>query len=190
LHLYNRVKRFVKWWFSASADSKHLGFLSVSLYSAQMKIHLIAIGDRMPAWVQQGFDEYTKRISGDFKVVLTEISAGKRRKNNDITKLIRLEGEKMLGAIPREGHAVALDAMGQHWNTEELSQRLSVWMASGKDVALMVGGPEGLSPACKERAQECWSLSRLTFPHPLVRVVVAEQLYRAWSILRSHPYHR
>ena len=155
-----------------------------------MKIHLIAIGDRMPAWVQQGFDEYTKRIRGDFNIALTEISAGKRRKNSDFTQLVRLEGERMLDAIPREVHAVALDVMGKQWNTDELSQRLSVWMGSGKDIALMVGGPEGLSSACKARAQECWSLSQLTFPHPLVRIIVAEQLYRAWSILRNHPYHR
>ncbi len=155
-----------------------------------MKIHLVAIGDRMPAWVQQGFDEYAKRISGDCKIVLSEVTASKRRKNSDLSKLNKIEGEKMLSAIPRDAHVVALDAVGQQWNTEELSRSLSKWMLAGRDVALMIGGPEGLSPACKLRAQECWGLSRLTFPHPLVRVIVAEQLYRARSILSNHPYHR
>ncbi len=155
-----------------------------------MKIYLVAIGDRMPAWVQQGFDEYAKRISGDCRIVLKEISLGKRKKNIDLARLIRIEGEKMLDVMPSGTHAVALDVTGKQWNTHELSVVLSRWMSGGKDIALMIGGPEGLSEGCNTRAQESWSLSRLTLPHPLVRVVVAEQLYRAWSILRNHPYHR
>ena len=155
-----------------------------------MKIYLVAIGDRMPAWVQQGFDEYAKRISGNCRIVLKEISLGKRKKNIDLARLIRIEGEKMLDVMPSGAHAVALDVTGKQWNTQELSVVLSRWMSGGKDIALMIGGPEGLSENCKTRAQETWSLSRLTLPHPLVRVVVVEQLYRAWSILRNHPYHR
>lgn len=155
-----------------------------------MKIYLVAIGDRMPMWVQQGFDEYAKRITGDCQFVLKEITSGKRTKNIDLQRLTRTEGEKVLGAIPKGVHTVALDATGKQWTTRELSVALSRWMSSGKDIALMIGGPEGLSEGCLTRAQEIWSLSRLTLPHPLVRVVVAEQLYRAWSILRNHPYHR
>jgi len=155
-----------------------------------MKIYLVAIGDRMPAWVQQGFDEYAKRITGDCQIVLKEITLGKRKKNIDLPRLIRIEGEKMLDVMPGGAHAVALDVTGKQWSTEELSVTLSRWMSGGKDIALMIGGPEGLSESCKTWAQETWGLSRLTLPHPLVRVVVAEQLYRAWSILRNHPYHR
>ncbi len=155
-----------------------------------MKIYLVASGDRMPTWVQQGFDEYAKRITGDCQIVLKEIALGKRKKNIDLPRLVRIEGEKMLDGMPRGTHAVALDVTGKQWSTAELSVALSRWMSSSKDIALMIGGPEGLSEDCKTRAQETWSLSRLTLPHPLVRVVVAEQLYRAWSILRNHPYHR
>ena len=155
-----------------------------------MKIFLVATGDKMPVWVQQGFHEYTKRITGNCQIVLKEITAGRRTKNTDLQRLSRIEGEKMLEAIPGGAHAVALDEMGTQWNTEELSIALSRWLSNGKDIALMIGGPEGLSDDCKSRAQETWCLSRLTFPHPLVRIVVAEQLYRAWSILRNHPYHR
>lgn len=155
-----------------------------------MKIHLIAVGEKMPRWVQEGYQEYTKRLPNECALHLTEIPLGHRGKNADIARLTRVEGERMLAAIPDGCKVIALDVKGKAWSTESLSSQLNDWMSSGDDVALLVGGPEGLAADCQARAQLKWSLSALTLPHPLVRVVVAEQLYRAWSILRNHPYHR
>jgi len=155
-----------------------------------MYIKLIAVGSRMPEWVNQGYAEYARRLPRDCALQLQEIAAGKRLKNTDIARLLRDEGERMLAAIPRGSHVVSLDIAGRPWTTGELADVLRRWLASGQNVALLVGGPEGLSEAVREQARESWSLSRLTFPHPLVRIIVAEQLYRAWSILQRHPYHR
>jgi 23S rRNA (pseudouridine1915-N3)-methyltransferase len=155
-----------------------------------MRIHLIAVGSRLDAWVYQGFEEFAKRLPGDCALQLIEIPALKRGKNADITRITREEGQKMLAVVPKGAKIVALDVQGRQHNTQELSAVLAHWMGSGRDVALLVGGPEGLWSECVARADEKWSLSRLTLPHPLVRIVVAEQLYRAWSILKNHPYHR
>ncbi len=155
-----------------------------------MKIHLIAIGDKMPRWVQDGYGEYAGRMPPECRLQLVEISARHRGKNADIARITRDEGRTMLDAIPRDSRVIALEVKGRAWSTEDLARQLENWMASGQDVSLLVGGPEGLSTECRERADQQWSLSPLTLPHPLVRVVVAEQLYRAWSILRNHPYHR
>lgn len=114
----------------------------------------------------------------------------KRTKAADTGRLIQQEGERMLGALPKGARVVALDVRGRPWSTQQLAGQLEAWMAGGRDVALLVGGPDGLAPECLERAEQTWSLSPLTLPHPLVRVVVAEQLYRAWSITQGHPYHR
>ena len=144
----------------------------------------------MPDWVQQGYAEYARRLPKDCTLQLQEIPAGKRRKNTDLARLVREEGERMLDALPRGCHVVTLDIAGRPWTTDELAEALRRWLASGQDVALLVGGPEGLAQPVRKLARESWSLSRLTFPHPLVRILVAEQLYRAWSILHNHPYHR
>ena len=155
-----------------------------------MNIHLIAVGDRMPRWVQEGYQEYARRMPPESALKLVEISARHRGKNADIARITRDEGRAMLAAIPGGSRVVALEVKGRAWSTEDLSRQLDNWMGSGQDVCLLVGGPEGLASECRERADQLWSLSPLTLPHPLVRVVVAEQLYRAWSILRNHPYHR
>jgi 23S rRNA (pseudouridine1915-N3)-methyltransferase len=155
-----------------------------------MKIHLIAIGDKMPRWVREGYAEYAGRMPPECSLQLVEIGARHRGKNADIARITRDEGRIMLDTIPRGSRIIALEVKGRSWSTEDLARQLENWMASGQDVSLLVGGPEGLSPECRERADQQWSLSPLTLPHPLVRVVVAEQLYRAWSILRHHPYHR
>jgi 23S rRNA (pseudouridine1915-N3)-methyltransferase len=155
-----------------------------------VQLHLIAVGNRMPAWVEQGYQEYAKRLPPECGLALHEISAGKRGKNADIARLTRQEGEKMAAAIPKGARVVALEVGGRAWSTEQLSARLDSWMGEGRDVALLVGGPEGLEPGLSASADERWSLSPLTLPHPLVRIVLAEQLYRAWSILKGHPYHR
>ncbi|MDX1252347.1 MAG: 23S rRNA (pseudouridine(1915)-N(3))-methyltransferase RlmH [Gammaproteobacteria bacterium] len=155
-----------------------------------MRIHLIAVGERMPGWVQQGYQEYAKRLPPECGLHLAEIAPGKRGKGASVARAVHDEGERMLAAIPRGSKVVALEVDGRPWRTGELAQRLEEWMRSGSDIALLVGGPDGLSPACRARANEQWSLSPLTLPHPLVRIVLAEQLYRAWSILKGHPYHR
>jgi 23S rRNA (pseudouridine1915-N3)-methyltransferase len=155
-----------------------------------MQIHLITIGNRMPNWVQQGYDEYAKRLPRECELVLKEIPAGKRGKNSDIARIVKEEGERMIAAMPPSTHIVTLDIPGKPWTTPELSGAMQRWLESGSSVSLLIGGPEGLADEIKPLARESWSLSKLTFPHPLVRIVVAEQLYRAWSILHNHPYHR
>lgn len=154
-----------------------------------MKIRLLAIGNRMPTWVNQGHEEYAKRLNRECILELHEIAPGKRGKG-DARNAVQEEGERMLKAIPEGSRVVALEVTGRSWSTEQLAERCAAWQQEGRDIALLVGGPEGLSPACRQRADEQWSLSPLTLPHPLVRVVIAEQLYRAWSILNNHPYHR
>lgn len=155
-----------------------------------MRIHLIAVGERMPSWVQQGHEEYAKRLPPECSLRLIEIAPGRRGKGSDLARAIQEEGERMLAAVPKGSLILALDERGKEWTTLELAEQLRDWLQGGRDVALLVGGPDGLAPACRDRAKEIWSLSRLTLPHPLVRVVVAEQLYRAWSVLQNHPYHR
>lgn len=155
-----------------------------------MLIHLIAVGTRMPDWVEQGFTEYAKRMPAESRIKLVEIAAGKRSKNSDIKRLTQQEGEKMLVAIPKGAKVIALDVLGKAYSTEELAQELKNWQASGQDIAILIGGPEGLAEDCLKQAQQKISLSKLTLPHPLVRVVLAEQLYRATTILKGHPYHK
>lgn len=155
-----------------------------------MQIHLISVGNRMPDWVKAGFDEYSKRMPRECELIMKEIPPGIRTKNSDLIKTLKDEGERMNSAIPAGSHIVALDVSGRPWSTPDLANNLQRWLESGKNIALLIGGPEGLADSVKNRAGEFWSLSPLTFPHPLVRVIVAEQLYRAWSILQNHPYHR
>lgn len=155
-----------------------------------MQIHLIAVGNRMPGWVQQGYDDYAKRLPRECELHLKEITPGKRGKNCDVARIVRDEGERMLAAIPSGAWVVTLDIPGRPWSTGQVAEALGRWQVHTPSVALLVGGPEGLAEAAKQRAQESWSLSALTFPHPLVRIIVAEQLYRAWSLINNHPYHR
>jgi 23S rRNA (pseudouridine1915-N3)-methyltransferase len=154
-----------------------------------MRVHLLSVGRRMPAWIEAGYQEYAKRLPAECTLHLVEIEAGRRGKR-PAPLACREESERLLAAIPKGAGVIALHVRGRAWSTEELAQELAGWMAAGRDLALLVGGPEGLSDACLARADGRWSLSPLTFPHPLVRVIVAEQLYRAWSLLKGHPYHR
>jgi len=155
-----------------------------------MRIHLLAVGTRMPAWVQAGFDEYAGRLPPEYALVLHEIPAEKRGKNADTRRIQEREAQKLLDAVPKGARVIALDVKGRGLSTEGLSEQMQQWALDGRDVALLVGGPEDLTDACRTAADQLWSLSPLTFPHPLVRVILAEQLYRAWSILANHPYHR
>lgn len=144
----------------------------------------------MPAWVEAGFDEYAKRLTTPMRLILREIKAGRRTKGADIARVVNAEGERLLAAVPKGSYVVALDRMGRELSTEDLAAELRARMARGGDMALLIGGPEGLSDGCLVRADARWSLSRLTLAHPLVRVVVAEQIYRAWAIINELPYHR
>ncbi len=155
-----------------------------------MQIHLVAVGQKMPQWVNEGYSEFAKRLPQECRLKLHEIPAGKRGKNSDIKRILQREGERMLAVLPKDCLVIALDVQGQSWSTEKLSSQVNQWMQGGRDIVLLVGGPEGLDPSCLSRAQQSWSLSPLTLPHPLVRVILAEQIYRAWSILANHPYHR
>lgn len=155
-----------------------------------MKLQLVAVGTKMPDWVHTGFMEYLHRFPKDMPLELSEVPAGKRGKNADIKRILEKEGELMLAAVGKGNRIVTLDIPGQPWETPQLAHQLERWKQDGRDVSLLIGGPEGLSPTCKEAAEQSWSLSTLTLPHPLVRVLVAESLYRAWSITANHPYHR
>lgn len=155
-----------------------------------MKLQLVAVGTKMPAWVTTGFLEYQRRFPRDLPLELIEIPAGKRGKNADIERILQREGELMLAAVSKSARVVTLDIPGRPWTTPALASELERWQLDGRDVAILIGGPEGLAPACKAAAEQSWSLSTLTLPHPLVRVVAAESLYRAWSINNNHPYHR
>jgi len=155
-----------------------------------VKITLIAVGRKMPAWVEQGFLEYARRMPRECMLDLVEIEADKRGRSGSPKRWIEQEGKRIITAVPKGDMVVALDVEGSSWSTEKLSSSMGSWMQGGAGVSLLVGGPDGLSQECLQRAQQKWSLSKLTLPHPLVRVVVAEQLYRAWTILSNHPYHR
>lgn len=155
-----------------------------------MKINIIAVGTKMPKWVTEGVDEYSKRLPSDFSIKVTEIPLGQRGKNADLARAIQKEGELMLAAIGERDHVIALEVKGKPWSTEQLAQKAKDWQMSGQNIALLVGGPDGLAKPCIDRANQSWSLSPLTLPHPVVRILLAEQLYRAWSILQNHPYHR
>ena len=121
---------------------------------------------------------------------LVEIPMAHRGKNPDISRLMQQEAEAILGATGEKDRVVALEVGGKAWSTEKLAQQLEGWQLDGRDVSFLVGGPDGLHKSCRARADQQWSLSPLTLPHPLVRILLAEQLYRAWSITRNHPYHR
>ena len=155
-----------------------------------MKIQLLAIGNKMPNWVGDGYQEYAKRMQGECSLQLKEIPACKRGKNADIKRICADESQRLLSAVSTDNHVVMLDVATNPWSTEKLAEHLESWMHQGQNVSLLVGGPDGLDSRCRQRANQIWSLSPLTFPHPLVRIIIAEQLYRAHSIIRNHPYHR
>lgn len=155
-----------------------------------MRISLIAVGTRMPSWVSAGFDDYSRRLPQQCRLELKEIPLGHRGKSAGAQTAIVAEGARMRAAIADNNNITTLEVTGKAWSTEQLAGQLETWLASGRDLALLVGGPDGLAPECQSMADTEWSLSPLTLPHGLVRVVVAEQIYRAWSLLQGHPYHR
>jgi 23S rRNA (pseudouridine1915-N3)-methyltransferase len=155
-----------------------------------MRVSIIAASSRQPAWVTAGFEEYAARLRGRCTLELVEVSLGRRKKNEPAARAVEAEGERLLTALPDGAHVVALTDAGKQWSTVELAARLRAWIGTGAPLAFLIGGPDGLATACIERAAERWSLSRLTLPHGLARIAVAEALYRAWTVLEGHPYHR
>lgn len=155
-----------------------------------LRLHLVAVGQRLPRWVDEGYADYARRLGGDVALRLVEVPLAARAKGAPVARAVAAEGERLLAAVPDGALVVALAIDGTPWSTAELAARLDAWSAAGRDVALLVGGPDGLAPACLARADARWSLGPLTLPHPLVRVVVAEALYRAASLRAGHPYHR
>ncbi|MCK7595186.1 23S rRNA (pseudouridine(1915)-N(3))-methyltransferase RlmH [Pseudomarimonas salicorniae] len=155
-----------------------------------MKARLIAVGTSMPAWVQEGYAEYVKRLSHWLPLELVEVTPGTRGKGRDARRAMEDEGERVLAAVGKGARIIVLDGGGRGHSSERLALRMEAWRGMGQDLAFLIGGPEGHAPAVLGAAAESWSLGPLTLPHPLVRVVLAEQLYRAASILANHPYHR
>lgn len=155
-----------------------------------MRARILSVGERMPAWVAEGFADYQKRLLRELPLDLIEIKPGLRGKGRDNVRAIATEGEAMLAAIPRDAHVVALDGGGSAWRSEDLARQLEQWRMSGRDLVFLIGGPDGHAANALARADQRWSLGPLTMPHMLVRLIVAEQLYRATTIIAGHPYHR
>lgn len=158
--------------------------------AADVKCRLIAAGTHLPDWVNTGFHEYQKRLRAPLSLELHEIAVATRRSGENPGRAILREGADMLAALGKNDFVVALEIAGKSMTTEQLSLWFAERMRDGRPLALLIGGPDGLSTQCRERAAQSWSLSPLTLPHALVRVVVAEQIYRAVSLLAGHPYHR
>jgi 23S rRNA (pseudouridine1915-N3)-methyltransferase len=155
-----------------------------------MLIRLLAAGTRMPDWVDSGVEDYARRFTGQLKFELKEIPLGTRASPGDTARAMADEGRRMLAAIKPDTFVTTLEVKGKPFTTEQLAAWLKQRLQSGQDLALLIGGPDGLAPECLQRSNHRWSLSPLTLPHALVRIVVAEQLYRAQTILAGHPYHR
>jgi 23S rRNA (pseudouridine1915-N3)-methyltransferase len=155
-----------------------------------MRARIIAVGERMPGWVAEGFAEYRKRLSHELPLELLELKPGTRGKGRDDARAMHDEGAAILAALPRDTHVVALDGGGRAWSSEALAAQLAQWRMAGRDLAFLIGGPDGHAPEVLARADQTWSLGPLTLPHMLVRLVLAEQLYRATTIVAGHPYHR
>lgn len=155
-----------------------------------MRVSIVSVGHRMPAWIRSGYGEYVKRLPPEIKVDLVELKPEDRASGRTVDKARELEGERIIAALPAGATVYALDEKGRPVTTQGLSVMLAGWMRDATHPAFVIGGADGLADGVKARADKLVSLSALTLPHGLVRVLLAEQLYRAWSILAGHPYHR
>ena len=158
-----------------------------------MNIQIIAVGTKMPTWVNEAYQEYQKRLQPDIQLQLKEIPLQNRarcKNSADIQKMMQLESQQILTAIKPGSYTIALDSRSAQYTSEQCAEQLNHWKHLGKPINILIGGPEGYTPETLAKADAKWSLSALTFPHPIVRIILAEQLYRAQSILKKHPYHR
>jgi len=155
-----------------------------------MIIHFITVGQKMPKWVQDGYAEYEKRLPKSCALKLVELPMAQRGKTGSVEKYKEEEAKRILAAVPKGARLIVLDEHGQQVTTKQLAVKLEDWLSGGQDVALIVGGPDGLDQSLIQQAQWKWGLSKLTMPHPMVRILVAEQIYRAYSVINNHPYHR
>lgn len=155
-----------------------------------MIIHFITVGQKMPKWVQEGYAEYEKRLPKACSLKLVELPMAQRGKTSSVEQMKAEEAKRILAAIPKGARVIALDEHGQQVTTKGLADKMEEWLSGGQDIALIVGGPDGLDQSILQQAQWKWGLSKLTMPHPMVRIMVAEQIYRAWSVINNHPYHR
>lgn len=155
-----------------------------------MQITIAAVGTRLEPWLYQAFESYQSRLPRQLTLALAEVPVARRSGAAAAGAAVESEGERLLKQVRADTLALALDERGRQWSSAELAAQLKGWMARQPRVTILIGGPDGLSEACRTRADRLWSLSRLTFPHGIVRVLVAEQIYRAWTILQGHPYHR
>ncbi len=155
-----------------------------------VKLSVIAVGEKVPPWVNQGFEHYAKRLRGAASLNLIEVPAQKRGKNADIMRILKLEGEAVLAHIPAQNKLISLERTGKHLDSLALAKQLALWQLDGQSVAFALGGPEGLDKAIVQQSHQVWSLSAMTYSHHVARVMLAEQLYRAWSINQGMPYHR
>jgi 23S rRNA (pseudouridine1915-N3)-methyltransferase len=153
-------------------------------------IRLLAVGDRQPSWVDSAFSEYAQRLPRQWRFKLQALAPGKRSRGTSDANAIAAEGQKLLALLKPADFVVLLDEKGKQHTSAEFALRLSEWQSAGRDVSFIIGGPDGISEECRARSDYCWSLSGLTLPHAMARVLFVEQLYRAWSINAGHPYHR
>lgn len=160
------------------------------IWGARMRITIIAVGNRMPHWVQEGFNTYNERLVPHHTVKLVEIPPEKRTKNNDTDHILEKETKQIFRYIENDDIVIVLDEQGELWSSPVLAQKIELWQNESRNLVFIIGSADGLSSVCKKRANAMWSLSKLVFPHPLVRVMLVEQLYRATAILMNHPYHR
>jgi 23S rRNA (pseudouridine1915-N3)-methyltransferase len=155
-----------------------------------LKLLIVAASNRQPAWIEDGYADYAKRLRGRCTLDLKAVPLAARSASASAERAVAAESARLLAAIPAGAHVVALREQGSPWSTADLAAKLESWMRTGAPVCFLIGGPDGLGADCVARANEHWSLSRLTLPHGLVKVMAAEALYRAWSVLERHPYHR
>lgn len=154
-----------------------------------MKLRIISVGHKMPSWVETACAEYTKRMPREATVEIIDIKPEKRAAGNSTENIQLIEAKRILEAIGKD-YCIALDERGQEVTTLQLADKFKDWQASGRDIALIIGGADGLHTTVKQKADWLWGLSKLTLPHAMVRVLLAEQLYRAHSVITNHPYHR
>ncbi|MDE2309994.1 MAG: 23S rRNA (pseudouridine(1915)-N(3))-methyltransferase RlmH [Betaproteobacteria bacterium] len=155
-----------------------------------MKLLVVAVGHKMPDWISAGFNEYAKRMPREAKIELVEIRPEPRTTGKNVTQIMEAEAQRILAALPQGVLRIALDERGSHLTTRQLAQQMQGWLSGGRDVAFIIGGADGLHESVKNGVQQLLALSAMTLPHGMVRVLLAEQLYRAYSLLHNHPYHR